>query len=313
MYTGKTETFMAAVWCCLFTRIFHICPSWNWKTTRSQFWVELFANKTSHYVASWYRQPGGTSEDIQLFRDQLDHIRNLRKPVRVKIFERKKKVSRYYEMVSRLFEKAPRYFEKLSRYYEKVLRYYEMASRLFEKVPHYFEKVSRYYEMVSRLFEKVPRYFETVFRYYEKFPRYYEMASRLFEKVSRYFEKFSRYYAPNFEEVDRAYWFRVMRASVRLFVQEPCMLGFWNFIYGFLMEKYFTHVFFLVRVTSLSGVMPLSKKSERNLMHAISYEPCMLVFWNSYMDSSWKNSWPVFFPCPRYLPFWRYAPLKKSA
>ena len=35
----------------------------------------MFANKTSHYVASWYWQPGGTSEDFQLFRDQLDHIR----------------------------------------------------------------------------------------------------------------------------------------------------------------------------------------------------------------------------------------------
>ena len=170
----------------------------------------------------------------------------LRKPVRVKIFERKKKVSRYYEMVSRLFEKAPRYFEKLSRYYEKVPRYYEMASRLFEKVSRYFEKVSRYYEMVSRLFEKVaryfeklsryyemvsrlfekvPRYFEKDSRYYEKFPRYYEMASRLFEKVPRYFEKFSRYYAPNFEEVDGAYWFRVVRASVRASVRSRTMHG----------------------------------------------------------------------------------------
>ena len=41
--------------------------------------------------------------------------------------------------------------------------------------------------------------------------------------------------------------------------QEPCMLGFWNFIYGFLMEKYLTYIFFLVRVISLSGVMPLWK------------------------------------------------------
>ena len=42
-------------------------------------WVKVFANQTSHYVASWYRQPGGTSEDFQLFRDQLDHIRNQHK------------------------------------------------------------------------------------------------------------------------------------------------------------------------------------------------------------------------------------------
>ena len=39
-----------------------------------------------------------------------------------------------------------------------------------------------------------------------------------------------------------------------------------------------TH-FFLVRVISLSGVMPVWK-NQRNLMHAISYEPCMLGFWS---------------------------------
>ena len=38
-------------------------------------WVKVFANKTSHYVGTWYRQP----EDFQLFRDQLDHIRNQHK------------------------------------------------------------------------------------------------------------------------------------------------------------------------------------------------------------------------------------------
>ena len=38
-------------------------------------WAKIFANKTSHYVASWYRQPGGSCEEFQLFRDQLDHIR----------------------------------------------------------------------------------------------------------------------------------------------------------------------------------------------------------------------------------------------
>ena len=42
-------------------------------------WVKVFANKTSHYTASWYRQPSGNSEDFQLFRDQFDHIRNQHK------------------------------------------------------------------------------------------------------------------------------------------------------------------------------------------------------------------------------------------
>ena len=40
-------------------------------------WVKVFVNKTSHYIASWYRQPNGTSsEDFQLFRDKLEQIRN---------------------------------------------------------------------------------------------------------------------------------------------------------------------------------------------------------------------------------------------
>ena len=42
-------------------------------------WVKVFANKTSHYVASWYRPPGGSSEDFHLLGDQLDQIRNKHK------------------------------------------------------------------------------------------------------------------------------------------------------------------------------------------------------------------------------------------
>ena len=63
-------------------------------------------------------------------------------------------------------------------------------------------------------------------------------------------------YAPNFEDVDRAYWVRVVRAFVflLLFSSCPSYLPFWSYA-------------------------PL-KKSEWYLMHAISYEPCMLGFWN---------------------------------
>ena len=42
-------------------------------------WVKVFASKTSHYVASLYRPPSGSSEDFQLFRDQFDQIRNKHK------------------------------------------------------------------------------------------------------------------------------------------------------------------------------------------------------------------------------------------
>ena len=51
-------------------------PIMELENNSESVWVKVFANKASHYVASWYRRPGGISEDFQLFRDQLDHIRN---------------------------------------------------------------------------------------------------------------------------------------------------------------------------------------------------------------------------------------------
>ena len=50
----------------------------------------------------------------------------------------------------------------------------------------------------------------------------------------------------------------------------------------------------------------------RFLMHAISYEPSMLGFWNfiyGFLMEKWLTH---FFSCPSYLPYWSYAPLKKS-
>ena len=41
--------------------------------------VKAFANKTFHYMASWYLQPGGSSEDFQVLHGQLDRIRNKHK------------------------------------------------------------------------------------------------------------------------------------------------------------------------------------------------------------------------------------------
>ena len=38
-------------------------------------WVKVFANKISHFVASWFRPPGSTSEEFKLFREQLALIR----------------------------------------------------------------------------------------------------------------------------------------------------------------------------------------------------------------------------------------------
>ena len=66
---------MAAVCCLVHKDISHM-PITEQENNSESVWVKVFANKTSHYVASWYRQPGGTSEDFQLLRDQLDYIRN---------------------------------------------------------------------------------------------------------------------------------------------------------------------------------------------------------------------------------------------
>ena len=46
-------------------------------------WVKVFANKTSHFVASWYRPPGGdlTKLESQLtsFKSQLEKIKDIHK------------------------------------------------------------------------------------------------------------------------------------------------------------------------------------------------------------------------------------------
>ena len=88
-------------------------------------------------------------------------------------------------------------------------------------------------------------------------------------------------YAPNFEEVDWAYWFRVVLPCVRPSIrQEACMLGFeiscmdssWK-------NSRQSDTFFLSCPSYLPfwSYTPL-KKSEWSLMLAISYEPCMLGF-----------------------------------
>lgn len=35
-------------------------------------WVKVFTNQTFHNVVDWYHQLGGTNEDFQLLRGQLD-------------------------------------------------------------------------------------------------------------------------------------------------------------------------------------------------------------------------------------------------
>ena len=42
-------------------------------------WVKVFANKTSRFVASWYRPPDGKIEELELFKNQLEKIKTLHK------------------------------------------------------------------------------------------------------------------------------------------------------------------------------------------------------------------------------------------
>ena len=44
-------------------------PIMELENNSESVWVKVLANKTSRYVASWYPQPGGSSEDFQQFRD----------------------------------------------------------------------------------------------------------------------------------------------------------------------------------------------------------------------------------------------------
>ena len=92
----------------------------------------------------------------------------------------------------------------------------------------------------------------------------------------------SSYYAPNFKEIDGAYWFRVVRACIRLCIRSSRtvharVLKFHIWIpHGKIVDA---HFFSCPCCLPFWSYAPL-KKSEWNLMHAISYEPCMLGFWN---------------------------------
>ena len=55
-------------------------PITEFENDSESVWVKVFANKTSHFVASWYRPPDEKLEDFdRLFREQLDKIRNKHK------------------------------------------------------------------------------------------------------------------------------------------------------------------------------------------------------------------------------------------
>ena len=66
----------------IFKDISHM-PIAELENNSESVWVKVFANKTSHFVASWYRPPDDTLEKLEnfdlLFREQLDKIKNKHK------------------------------------------------------------------------------------------------------------------------------------------------------------------------------------------------------------------------------------------
>ena len=90
--------------------------------------------------------------------------------------------------------------------------------------------------------------------------------------------------------------------------QEPCMLGFWNSIYGFLMKKYLTHVFF-----SCPSYLPFWSYAPLNKIRMKS-DACHIL-WTVYARVLKFHIWishgkiadRMFFSCPSYLPFRSYA------
>ena len=46
-------------------------PTTELENDSESIWAKVFANKT--FVASWYHPPGSTSEEFQLFKEQLDY------------------------------------------------------------------------------------------------------------------------------------------------------------------------------------------------------------------------------------------------
>ena len=89
------------------------------------------------------------------------------------------------------------------------------------------------------------------------------------------------HYAPNFEKVDRAYGFRVVRASVRSRTVHARVLK----LYIDSSWKNIWRTCFFLSELSPFLVLCSFEKIQTALMHAISYEPCMLGFWNFIFGS----------------------------
>ena len=83
MCTEKIETLDGGGVMLLIHKDISHMPITELETDSESVWVKVFANKTSHFVASWYRPPGGDLEklDLQLksHESQLEKIKDIHK------------------------------------------------------------------------------------------------------------------------------------------------------------------------------------------------------------------------------------------
>ena len=108
-------------------------------------------------------------------------------------------------------------------------------------------------------------------------------------------------YAPNFEEVDGHIGFGLcVRPST---CQEPCMLGFRNFIYWFLMDKLLIHIFFLSKFCPFLELCPFEKIRMKSDACHILWTVHAMVFkfyiWIPHGQNSWHTELSPFLElCP---------------
>ena len=130
-------------------------------------------------------------------------------------------------------------------------------------------------------------------------------------------------YAPNFEEVDRAYWFRVVCASVCLCVRSSKIvharvLKFHIWIpHGKIVDaRFFFFFFFFFSCPSYLpfwSYAPLKKKKrmKSDACHILRTVHARVSKFHVWIPHGIIADPQLFF-CPSYLPFWSYAPFKKS-
>ena len=116
------------------------------------------------------------------------------------------------------------------------------------------------------------------------------------------------YYAPNFEEVEGAYWFWVVPihpcihyACHILWTMHARVLKF--HIYGFLMENYLTHFFFLSELSPFLELCPFEKiRMKSDACHILWTVHARVLNFHLWIPHG-KIAHLYFFSCPSYRPF----------